>query len=49
MKQIEFRRWEVRSSASSGALLIGELFFPLNKERKEMNWNQIPMNLIMDH
>lgn len=36
MKQIEFRRWEVRSSASSGALLIGELFFPLNDERNEM-------------
>ena len=36
MKQIEFRRWEVRSSASSGALLIGELFFPLNKERNEL-------------
>lgn len=36
MKQIEFRRWEVRSSASSGALLIGELFFLLNDERNEM-------------
>ena len=36
MKQIEFRRWEVRSSASSGALLIGELFFPLNKGRNEL-------------
>ena len=37
MKQIEFRRWEVRSAAQSGAPLIGELFFPINAEGNEMD------------